>query len=91
MEHEGHLTPVSIVMYLTDGGNPTYFPKANNGEGLFITPKAGMAITWYNVDDKDMPLKRSMHGVLPGATEDGMRISIQNAFTNAPHLHEAYW
>ena len=81
----GILTPVSIMVYLTDGGNPTYFPKANEGKGLFVTPEAGMAITWYNVDNKDVPLRSSVHGVLPGETEG--RIVIQNIFEN---IHESY-
>ena len=78
-------------MYLTDGGSPTYFPKANDGEGVLVTPKAGMAITWYNVDDQDQPFKLAVHGVLPGSSGDGKRIMIQNKFTDAPVLHGSYW
>ena len=79
LRDKGILTPVSILVYLKDGENPTYFPKANNGEGLFVTPVAGMAITWYNEDIKGAPLKSSVHGVLPGEATEG-RMIIQNYF-----------
>ena len=37
-QDKGHVSPVTILLYLTDGGAATYFPKANDGEGVFVTP-----------------------------------------------------
>lgn len=88
--HEKVLSPVSIVIYLTDGGSKTVFPYANS-TGIAVTPKAGTAITFYNIDTDNKPLRISAHGVQASTDESAaLRVTVTNKYTYAPQLHQQY-
>lgn len=84
------VAPVTTIIYLSDGGSRLVFPRANNGEGLLITPKAGMAVTFFNIDDQGVPNMKAVHGVEPTHAKSDPRMMIQDKFVYAPELH-ATW
>lgn len=89
-EDYGRIAPVTTIIYLTSGGSKLVFPHGNDNHGISITPKAGTAITWYNIGDKDIPLLRAIHGVQATGNDHGPRIAIQDKFIYAPEVHATY-
>lgn len=84
------IAPVTTIIYLSDGGSQIVFPRANNGEGLRITPKAGMAITFFNIDDKEVPNMKAVHGVERTSADADPRMMIQDKFVYAPEMHASW-
>jgi hypothetical protein len=85
----GIVSPVTIVVYLTDSDSQLIFPYANS-TGIAITPKAGMAVSFFNMDEDNKVLYTSIHGVSASTADAGVRLSISAKFTHAPELHSGY-
>jgi hypothetical protein len=85
----GIVSPVTIVVYLTDSDSQLIFPYANS-TGIAITPKAGMAVSFFNIDEDNKVLYTAIHGVSASPADAGVRLSISAHFAYAPELHSGY-
>ena len=54
---------ISFVLYLQDGGAATWFPFANNDDGLSYVPKKGSALAWLNVHSNRSIIPTAYHAV----------------------------
>jgi prolyl 4-hydroxylase len=61
---------ITLLLYLTDmpsdtAGGETSFPKGNDGHGMKVRPKKGMAMLFYNLLEDGNGDDLSMHASLP--------------------------
>jgi hypothetical protein len=82
----GIVSPVTIIVYLTASDSQLIFPYANS-TGIAITPKTGMAVSFFNMDEDNKVLYTSIHGISASAADAGVRLSICAKFTYAPELY----
>ena len=92
---DGRVPNATIVIYLTDSvgedGGQTFFPMAKPAE-LRVTPRAGSALSFINVDADGRPDAASRHGVSPvGKQSPHARVVVQIPIRSASVPHEHIW
>ena len=79
--------PATVLIYLTDSeegtGGDTVFPRVGE-DGLSVSPRKGMALTFLNVHADGLLKEKSIHGVQATTDESSGRTILTQKFFLSP-------